>query len=114
MGIEPVTITVVYDNSSLQKDLMSDWGFACVVDAAGHRLLFDTGAKGDLLLANVRKLGIDPTTFEAVVISHNHWDHTGGREAVLPLCWPRRPLSDSACSRGFLSRDSKLVERRTR
>lgn len=82
----PVTVTVVYDNRSLQKDLTPDWGFACVVDAAGHRLLFDTGAKGDLLLANLKQLSIDPATFEAVVVSHNHWDHTGGLESILSLC----------------------------
>jgi len=96
MSKEPIKVTVVYDNRSLQQDLTPDWGFACVVDAAGHRLLFDTGAKGDRLLANVRKLGIDPATFESLVISHNHRDHTGGLESVLPFCWPRRPLSDSA------------------
>jgi len=96
MGIEPLTIKVVYDNRSLQEDLEPDWGFACVVDAAGHRLLFDTGAKGDILLANMKKLGIAPASIEVIVISHNHWDHTGGLESVLPLCWPRRPLSDSA------------------
>ncbi len=98
MDIEPVTITVVYDNRSLQQDLTPDWGFACVVDAADHRLLFDTGAKGDLLLANAKKLGIDPATFEAVVISHNHWDHTGGLESVLPLCSARCYVPASAAT----------------
>lgn len=96
MGNGPVTITVVYDNRTMQQNLTPDWGFACVVDAAGHRLLFDTGAKGALLLANLKKLGIDPATFEAVVISHNHWDHTGGLESVLPLCSARCYLPASA------------------
>jgi len=95
---EPIKITVVYDNRSLQKDLTPDWGFACVVDAAGHRLLFDTGAKGELLLANMKMLGIDPKTFEAVVISHNHWDHTGGLESVLPLCSTRCYVPASAAT----------------
>ncbi|MCX6843605.1 MAG: MBL fold metallo-hydrolase [candidate division WOR-3 bacterium] len=98
MGNGPVTITVVYDNRSQQKDLTPDWGFACVVDAAGHRLLFDTGAKGELLLANMKMLGIDPTTVEAVVISHNHWDHTGGLESVLPLCSARCYVPASAAT----------------
>jgi len=98
MSKGPVKITVVYDNRSLQEDLTPDWGFACVVDAAGHRLLFDTGAKGNLLLANVKKLGIDPATFEAVVISHNHWDHTGGLESVLPLCSARCYVPASAAT----------------
>jgi len=96
MGVEPVTITVVYDNRSLQHNLTPDWGFACVVDAAGHRLLFDTGAKGELLLENLKNLGIAPATVEAVVISHNHWDHTGGLESFLPLCSARCYVPASA------------------
>lgn len=98
MSKEPVNITVVYDNRSLQQDLKPDWGFACVVDAAGHRLLFDTGAKGDLLLANMKKLGIAPASIEVIVISHNHWDHTGGLESVLPLCSARCYVPASAAN----------------
>lgn len=86
MGTEPVRITVVYDNRSLKEELQPDWGFACVVDAAGHRLLFDAGTDGQLLLANMAKLDIAPATVEAIVISHNHWDHTGGLEPVVELC----------------------------
>jgi 7,8-dihydropterin-6-yl-methyl-4-(beta-D-ribofuranosyl)aminobenzene 5'-phosphate synthase len=98
MNKRPTRFTVAYDNRSLQEDLTPDWGFACVVDASGHRLLFDTGAKGNLLLANLRKLRIDPATLEAVVISHNHWDHTGGLESVLPLCSARCYLPASAAT----------------
>jgi 7,8-dihydropterin-6-yl-methyl-4-(beta-D-ribofuranosyl)aminobenzene 5'-phosphate synthase len=93
---EPVKITIVYDNRTLQEKLNPDWGFACVVDAAGHRLLFDTGAKGELLLANLKNLGIAPATVEAVAISHNHWDHTGGLESFLPLCSARCYVPASA------------------
>jgi len=98
MSKEPIKVTVVYDNRSLQKDLTPDWGFACVVDAVGHCLLFDTGAKGQLLLDNLKKLGFDPATFEALVISHNHWDHTGGLESVLPLCSARCYVPASAAT----------------
>ncbi len=46
-------------------------------------MLFDTGAKGNVLLYNMEKLGIDPTSIDAVFISHAHWDHTGGLDALL-------------------------------
>jgi len=98
LDTEPVSITVVYDNRSLQENLTPDWGFACVVDAAGHRLLFDTGAKGELLLANLKKLGIATASVEAVVISHNHWDHTGGLASFLPLCSTRCYVPASAAT----------------
>ena len=71
-------ITIIYDNETSRRDLTPDWGFACLVEAYGKNILFDTGAKGDILLDNMKKLGIKPSSIDDVVISHAHWDHTGG------------------------------------
>jgi len=77
-------ITLIYDNELWDPGLQADWGFACLIEpGAGRRLLFDTGAKGPILLRNMAKLGIDPRTIPDVVISHAHWDHTGGLPAFL-------------------------------
>ena len=76
-------ITIVYDNVAWNAALTADWGFACVVETDGHTLLFDTGAKGPILIGNMDTLGIDPTAIEAIFISHNHGDHTGGLTDVL-------------------------------
>lgn len=71
-------VTILYDNTTCRSDLTADWGFACLVEAYGKTILFDTGAKGPILLDNMKKLNIDPSSIEDVVISHGHWDHTGG------------------------------------
>lgn len=71
-------ITIIYDNKTCRADLRADWGFACLVEVHEKNILFDTGAKGDLFLENMKKLGIDPSSVSDVVISHAHWDHTGG------------------------------------
>jgi 7,8-dihydropterin-6-yl-methyl-4-(beta-D-ribofuranosyl)aminobenzene 5'-phosphate synthase len=77
-------ITIVYDNETWEPGLQSDWGFACLVETGdGNRLLFDTGAKGPILLDNMAKLSIDPRTISRVFISHAHWDHAGGLPALL-------------------------------
>jgi 7,8-dihydropterin-6-yl-methyl-4-(beta-D-ribofuranosyl)aminobenzene 5'-phosphate synthase len=77
-------IRVVYDKELVKEGLGADWGFACVVEIEnGPRFLFDTGAKGPLLLENIRKLGFDPYAFSGVFISHAHWDHTGGLSELL-------------------------------
>ena len=76
-------ITIIYDNESTRDDLIADWGFASLVEAHGERILFDTGANGDILLENMKTLGIDPHSIDRVVISHAHWDHTGGLAAFL-------------------------------
>ena len=57
---------------------IGEWGFAALVEADGHRLLFDTGARPETVLANARELGIDLAGVTDVVLSHHHGDHTGG------------------------------------
>jgi len=67
----------------LRDDTQADWGFSCAIELPGTRVLFDTGADPQILLANMGALGFGPGDFEFVVISHDHWDHTGGLDAVL-------------------------------
>ena len=43
-----------------------------------NRILFDTGEKADYLFNDMANMDIDVSDIEAVVISHDHWDHTGG------------------------------------
>jgi len=53
------------------------------VDVEGRRILFDTGANGVILLDNMGKLGVNPTSVDEIFISHDHWDHMGGISDVL-------------------------------
>ena len=74
-------ITIVYDNQA-GEGLKSGWGFSCLVEAK-EKILFDTGNNGENLLYNLRQLNIQPESIAVVVISHNHWDHTGGLKEFL-------------------------------
>lgn len=76
-------LTILYDNTASDPRLKSDWGFAALVEYGDRTLLFDTGANGSILLDNMRQLGVDPRSIEAVIISHEHSDHTGGLNALL-------------------------------
>lgn len=71
-------ITIIYDNEAWSQGLEADWGFSCLVHAYGKKILFDTGARGDILFTNMKKLHIDPGEIDEVFISHGHWDHIGG------------------------------------
>lgn len=71
-------LTIVYDNETTRPELRADWGFSCLIETPDLNLLFDTGANGDILLYNMQELGINPNDVHAVVLSHNHWDNTGG------------------------------------
>ena len=78
-------ITIIYDNEVAKEGLKADWGFSCLVEAYGKKILFDTGAGGAILLHNMEKLNIDPNTIEEILISHAHWDHTGGLSDFLKI-----------------------------
>lgn len=80
---QKMQITILYDNTAWDQNLIPDWGFSCLVESDDQRILFDTGAKAEVLAGNMKKLGIDLFQIDAVFISHDHWDHTGGLAAVL-------------------------------
>ena len=87
--------TILYDNETAADNLIADWGFSCLIETDGKKILFDTGAKGDILLGNMMLLGIDPMGVDEVFISHSHWDHTGGLADFLKInpCNVYVPLS---------------------
>ncbi len=80
-------------------DELGEWGFAALVEADGHRLLFDTGAHADVVLKNARSLGVDLTTVPDVLLSHSHSDHTGG---LLTLRKSVREKTPAALSRAHV------------
>jgi 7,8-dihydropterin-6-yl-methyl-4-(beta-D-ribofuranosyl)aminobenzene 5'-phosphate synthase len=79
-------LTIVYDNDTVKTGLKTGWGFSALIETDdAPPLLFDTGDDGAALLYNMKKLGIDPDRIGAIVISHHHYDHTGGLSALLEV-----------------------------
>lgn len=76
-------LTILFDNVPFRNDLTTGWGFSCLVEGFEKVLLFDTGLNGEILLSNMKRLGIDPRKIETVFLSHAHGDHTGGLEGFL-------------------------------
>ena len=73
-------IKILFNSSSNSEGLSVGWGLSFLID---NRIIFDTGEKGNLLANNINKLEVDLSLIEAVVISHDHWDHTGGLWEIL-------------------------------
>ena len=92
---------IVLSTMLADTDGVGEWGFGALVEADGRRILFDTGKFPETVLRNSRDLGIELSTVEEVILSHNHNDHTGG------LVTLRRELSKTnpkALSRAHVGR----------
>lgn len=74
-------LKILVDNQA-QPGFKSEWGFSCLVEGK-ENVLFDTGASSKVLAFNAEKFGIKPEQISKVVLSHDHWDHTGGLDWVL-------------------------------
>lgn len=71
---------ILYDNTAEGDDFEAGWGFSCL---AGSNVLFDTGEEFSFLKSNSIRMNVDLSGIESVILSHNHWDHTGGLEGIL-------------------------------
>ncbi|RLE11609.1 MBL fold hydrolase [Candidatus Aerophobetes bacterium] len=76
-------ITVVYDNVS-HGNFKSGWGFSCYIEGK-RKILFDVGWSPSVILHNLKCAGIDIYSIDAIVLSHQHWDHIGALPAILEL-----------------------------
>ena len=66
----------------LTQQGIGEWGFAALVEADDHRILFDTGNRPNTVLLNAETLNVDLSDVQEVVLTHNHGDHTGGLETL--------------------------------
>jgi 7,8-dihydropterin-6-yl-methyl-4-(beta-D-ribofuranosyl)aminobenzene 5'-phosphate synthase len=82
MASEPTLVTVLVENTANQQGLLAEHGLAMWIERGGQHILFDTG-QGMALVHNAEKLGIDLSTADELVLSHGHYDHTGGLLAAM-------------------------------
>ncbi len=88
-------ITTLAEDTVNRGGLLAEHGLAFWIELGGRRFLFDAG-QGLALVGNARRLGIRLERAGAVVVSHGHYDHTGGLAAVLRLPGERRVYAHPA------------------
>lgn len=80
---DPIRVTLLVENTAFGRHTRAEHGLAFWIEKGPHRILFDTGQTPEVLYHNADCLGIDLSTTDTVVLSHGHYDHTGGLKRVL-------------------------------
>ncbi|MFA5848278.1 MAG: MBL fold metallo-hydrolase [Bacteroidales bacterium] len=75
-------ITTLIENLSYKRDLLAEHGLSLYLETGTSKILFDTGQSG-AFIKNAKKLGVNLEDIDSVVISHGHYDHTGGLASFL-------------------------------
>lgn len=76
-------ITTLIENDSDEKNILcNEHGLSLYIEINEKKILFDTGQSGEFII-NAEKLKIDLNDLDYVVLSHGHYDHSGGFSKLL-------------------------------
>lgn len=77
-----MVIKTLVENTSVCENINHEHGLSLYIETKKHKILFDLGAS-TLLFENAKKMEVDISAVDLVVISHGHYDHGGGLKAFL-------------------------------
>jgi len=77
-----LNITTLSENTAGLGNFLGEWGLGILVETDELKILFDTG-QSISASHNADILGIDLSQIDKIVLSHGHFDHTGGLRHVL-------------------------------
>ena len=75
-------ITTLSENTAGGGSFLAEWGLSILVETDEVNILLDTG-QSISASHNADILGVDLSKIDKVVLSHGHYDHTGGLRQVL-------------------------------
>jgi 7,8-dihydropterin-6-yl-methyl-4-(beta-D-ribofuranosyl)aminobenzene 5'-phosphate synthase len=79
-----ISIHLLVENHAYRNDLGAEHGLSFYIQDGGEQVLFDTGQSG-LFAANAAAMGLDIKRVTKVVLSHGHYDHSGGLKDLCEL-----------------------------
>ena len=70
-------IKTLVENTSISKDFGNEHGLILYIETNALKILFDVGAS-ELFLENAKKLDVNISDIDYLIISHGHYYHGGG------------------------------------
>ena len=111
-----IRVLSLVENTAPKAELLGEHGLAMWIEIGDRRVLFDTG-QGLALLHNARALNVPLERADAIVLSHGHYDHTGGLAAALDrapaarlYAHPEAFIPRFACAPDGVARDIGIRE----
>jgi 7,8-dihydropterin-6-yl-methyl-4-(beta-D-ribofuranosyl)aminobenzene 5'-phosphate synthase len=77
-----IKITTLSENTARRDDFLGEWGLSILLEIENMNILFDSGTSISAV-HNADILKIDLAQVSRIVLSHGHYDHTGGLRHVL-------------------------------
>ena len=116
-----MNITVLTENTKQNNSkLNTEHGLSLLVENKGRTVLFDTGGSKGSAIQNSRKLNLELSLVDAVVLSHGHNDHTGGlldffklndyAPAYLKIEALNPHYSDRGSYKEFIGMDDRIIK----
>ena len=79
-GDPAIRVVTLLENTAEREDLAFAHGLSLYIETPRHKILFDMGPNEDFL-ANAEQLGVDLAAVDLAILSHGHYDHSGGLAA---------------------------------
>ena len=79
-----IKIESLVENTTSSKEYHSKHGLCLYIETEKHKMLFDLG-QDKLFIKNAKKMNIDITKVDTVIISHGHKDHGGALKEFMKI-----------------------------
>lgn len=102
-------ITLIENNPDDNNTLLSEHGLSIYIEVDEMKILFDTGKSGDFI-NNAEKLNVDLSNIDYLLLSHGHYDHSGGFKKLVDRIGNSFKL---IVGKGFFNEKYKLMDNNT-
>ena len=77
-------LVTLMENTSGREGIIAEHGLSLYIEVCGKKILFDAG-QTSAFADNAEKLGVDLAKVDVAILSHGHYDHSGGMLRFLEI-----------------------------